>query len=517
MKRKLFFIPLILAIVGLIDASYLTVEHFSKVIPPCHLNRFLPILSDCGLVLQSKYAMMFGIPIALLGAISYGVLILAILLAIITNKKALWLWILIQTKAAVVFSLYLMFLQLFVIKSICIYCTVSAFISFAIFIVSLTWLEMERKMIIIYLGGYFYRNILKRILFLINPETIHVKIVTVGELLGKIPFIKSVMQFVLPIYHEKLTQYIENMRFNNPVGLAAGFDYHAQLTQILPALGFGFGSVGTITNFPYEGNEKPMLGRLPISQSLMVNKGYKNLGAAETIKKIERLHFQIPVGISIGRTNSQQHTTQIQSVQDVVMAFKKFESTNVENAYYELNISCPNLYGNISFYPPNNLLQLLTALDKLRIKKLVFVKMPIEKSDKEFLTMLSVIDKFKYIKGLIIGNLQKNRKDPSLDPQEVAQFKVGNFSGKPCEKRSNELIRLAYKQYGQRFVIIGCGGIFSAQDAYKKIKLGASLVQLITGMIFQGPTLIAQINLELTDLLKKDSFKNIKEAIGSEV
>jgi dihydroorotate dehydrogenase len=128
--------------------------------------------------------------------------------------------------------------------------------------------------------------------------------------------------------------------------------------------------------------------------------------------------------------------------------------------------------------------------------------------------MLEVINKFTFIKGVIIGNLQKNRKDPSLDQDEVKKFKTGNFSGKPCKKRSNELIKLTFQKYKKRFVIIGCGGVFSVNDAYKKIKLGASLVQLITGMIYQGPQLIAQINLEFLNLLKKDGFKHVSEAVG---
>ena len=106
-----------------------------------------------------------------------------------------------------------------------------------------------------------------------------------------------------------------------------------------------------------------------------------------------------------------------------------------------------------------------------------------------------------------------------MDKSEVKKFKVGFFSGKPCEERSNELIALTYKRYGprNRLSIIGCGGIFNGNDAYKKIRLGASLIQLITGMIFQGPQLISQINLELEELLEKDGFKNIKQAIGIDV
>jgi dihydroorotate dehydrogenase len=140
--------------------------------------------------------------------------------------------------------------------------------------------------------------------------------------------------------------------------------------------------------------------------------------------------------------------------------------------------------------------------------------MPIEKSNEEVLMMLDVISAYSPA-GVIFGNLQKNRHDPAFAQNEVRKFHVGNFSGKPTYQRSNELIELAYKHYSQRLTIIGCGGVFSAQDAYKKITLGASLVQLITGMIFEGPQLIAQINLELVDLLHNDGYSHIFEAVGS--
>ena len=247
----------------------------------------------------------------------------------------------------------------------------------------------------------------------------------------------------------------------------------------------------------------------------MVNKGFKNEGVDAIIAKLENKKLEMPIGISIGRTNSPLLLTLKQSIQDIVEAFKKFESSKVKHKYYELNISCPNIIhgGDISFYPPKNLNQLLSAVEKLRIKKPIFLKMPIERTDRETLYMLDVVTKYK-IAGVIIGNLQKNRKDPSLVKEEVRQWKVGNFSGKPTWNRSNELIRLAYKKFGKKLTIIGCGGIFSTDDAYTKIKLGASLIQLITGMIYQGPQLIAQINLGLIDRLKADGFKNIKEAVG---
>ncbi len=127
--------------------------------------------------------------------------------------------------------------------------------------------------------------------------------------------------------------------------------------------------------------------------------------------------------------------------------------------------------------------------------------------------MLDVILRHR-VDGVIFGNLQKDRNNPAILKEEI-KWKVGNFSGLPTQKRSDELISLAFKHCKNKIAIIGCGGVFNAEDAYRKIKLGASLVQLITGLIYEGPSLVAQINSELPKFLKKDGFKNISEAIGA--
>jgi dihydroorotate dehydrogenase subfamily 2 len=516
MKKYVFIILLILALAGIADAGYLTYEHYFHAVPTCTINRFLPLFSDCGAVLRSKYSLIFGVPLALLGLIHYSVLSVVIIFAIITNKRFWRFWTLIEAVAGAFASVYFMYLQIGVIGKLCLYCTISALISFIIFFLAVTRMEAERKTLCIYISGFLYRKFLKPIFFLIDPEVIHVSMVAIGEYIGKCSLKNKCIAAFLKIQNNRLEQRISGIRFSNPIGLSAGFDYEARLTQILPSVGFGFETVGTITYSPYGGNAKPMLGRLPKSKSLMVNKGFKNLGAGETMRRMSKLHFEMPVGVSIGRTNGKKNMTQKQSVEDIVKTFILFEKSRVRHSYYELNISCPNLYGNISFYPPHYLRQLLEAVQKIHIGRPILVKMPIEKSDREVKKMLSIISQFSCIKGVIFGNLQKNRKDPSLDPDEVRRYMVGYFSGKPTEKRSNELIKLVYRLYKKRFVIVGCGGIFSAEDAYKKIRLGASLVQLITGMVYQGPGLISQINLELLELLKKDGLKNISDAVGKD-
>ncbi len=361
-------------------------------------------------------------------------------------------------------------------------------------------------------ASFMYKNVAKRVLFLFDPESVHVFITSMGEFMGETPF-KKLLNRVYGKKSPEIKQKILGITFESPLGLAAGFDYEAKLTQILAPMGFGFQTVGTITNGSFEGNPKPRLGRLPKSKSLMVYKGFKNKGAEWTAEKLTDQTFKIPLGISVGKTNSINTNTQKSAISDILQAFDKFEIANIKNAYYELNISCPNLSGNVTFYPPKNLDELLSAVDLLRIKKPIFIKMPIDRSDLQAHQMLDVIMKHK-VAGIIFGNLQKNKKDPAIDQAEAKKFDHGNFSGLPTQKRSDELISLAFKHSKGKLLIIGTGGIFSTEDAYRKIKLGANLVQVITGLIYEGPMLVAKINQELPKMLKKDGYKNISEAVG---
>lgn len=360
-----------------------------------------------------------------------------------------------------------------------------------------------------------YKNLIKKAFFQIEPETIHNAMVRLGETFGKNTKIKDFLSSQLRIKDKALQQNLAGIKFENPIGLAAGFDYEAKLTQIFPALGFGFETLGTITNLACEGNLKPRLGRLPKSKSLMVNKGFRNLGAKATCKKLTGLSFEIPIGISIGKSNVPECNAQKKSIEDIIRAFITIEKSKVQHAYYELNISCPNLQGNVSFYPPENLKELLAEVDRLKIKKPIFVKMPLEKTNEEIIKILDIISKYSP-KGIVLSNLSKNRKNKLLIPEEIIKFSAnaGSFSGKPTYRQSNELIKLAYKNYKDRFIVIGCGGVFSAKDAYEKICLGASLIQMITGIIFEGPQVASQINSGLIELLKKDGLSHISDAIG---
>lgn len=364
------------------------------------------------------------------------------------------------------------------------------------------------------LSHFLYCHVIKPILFLFDAEAVHNSVTSVGQALGKVTPLCRLAKKVTSSKNLCLTQTVSGIEFNNPVGLAAGFDYEAKLTQVLPLVGFGFGTVGTITNKPYEGNIKPRLGRLIKSRSLLVNKGFKNLGINKTVEKLKKLNPSVPMGLSIGVTNTPDLLTQEDAVRDIVEAFSIAKNSLVPFNYYELNISCPNLKVKVEFYSPSHLDRLLAEISRINLGKPLFVKMPIDKNDNEVLDMLEVIVQNR-VQGVIFGNLQKDKFDSSIDPRDRDRFVFGNFSGKPTEKRSNELIALTYRKYREHLTIIGCGGIFCAEDAYKKIKLGASLVQLVTGMIYEGPQLIGQIKMGLAELLERDGFENLTLAVGS--
>lgn len=374
--------------------------------------------------------------------------------------------------------------------------------------------------------SFIYKKIIKPILFLFPADDVHASFLKIGNFFGKFSIFRWKMRLFLSYKNKILNQKFLGNLFENPVGLAAGFDYDADLINILPSVGFGYHTIGTITNLPYEGNARPMLGRLPKSKSLLVNKGFKNEGINKVLEKVKEVASsatlreggnRIPLGISIGSTNK-GYTNIEEMADDILFSFQKVIEENYFD-YYELNISCPNLINseNITnkFDTPEGLHLLLSKLEKLSISRPVFIKMYLEKSEEETLALVEVAEKYLFVSGLIFSNLVKDRSNPEFDKTEIEKAGKGNFSGKPTEKITNNLISAVYKKYGHRFIIIGCGGIFTGSDAYEKIKRGATLVQLITGMIYEGPSVIGKINKDLAKLLKKDGYKNVIEAVGA--
>lgn len=354
-------------------------------------------------------------------------------------------------------------------------------------------------------------QIIKRILFLIDPETIHNLVVQRIKTFSKLNLFNQTVNFIYNYENSILNQEICGVFFKNPVGLAAGFDKNAELLKFWPNLGFGFVEVGSITGNFCEGNPKPRLWRLKKSKGLVVYYGLKNDGAEVISQRIKDIKINIPFGISVARTNSQETVDLQTGIADYVKTCNYFKDIG---DYFTINISCPNAFGGETFMNPKMLDLLLEEISKLKIQKPIFLKIAPDVQYSQIDEILKIVAKYKMINGFICTNLTKRR---DLNILEKNLPKVGGISGKPLTNLANNLISYIYKKTNGKYIIIGVGGIFSAEDAYFKIKAGASLVQLITGMIFEGPQLISQINFGLVNLLKKDGFKSIREAIGINV
>jgi len=359
---------------------------------------------------------------------------------------------------------------------------------------------------------FLYTKIAKPIFFKFDPEFVHNRFIKIGTFLGKYSTLRYLIKILFDYKHKALQQDVLGINFVNPIGLSAGFDKDAELTDILPSVGFGFIEVGSITGQACTGNSGTRLWRLPKSKALVVYYGLKNKGADVISKNLNQKKFTIPVGISIAKTNSSDTCQLDNGIADYVKVMKSF--VNIGD-YITVNISCPNAFGGEPFTHPDRLEHLLTVLDNIEYHKPVFIKLAADLSDVELHNIIDVAGRHR-ITGFVCTNLSKDRNNKSIQAKliETDIPDKGGISGKVVEELADDTIRRVYKYTNGAYVIIGVGGVFSATDAYKKIKAGANLIELITGMIFEGPQVISEINRGLVRLLQTDGYQNISEAIG---
>lgn len=348
----------------------------------------------------------------------------------------------------------------------------------------------------------FYRNILKPILFKFDPEMVHNHFVWFGEIAGKIYPLKKLIGAFYSYKGKDISKKVDGITFKTPFILAAGFDYNGRLINILPEISFGGAEIGSITAKVCAGNEKPRLKRLPKSQSILVNKGLRNDGVEKIIKRLKKFKKQddFAVGISIARTNDKESSSVESGIADYFYSFERLNEENMGD-YYILNISCPNTFGGESFTDPKLLEPLLLKISSIKCHKPVYIKMPINLEWPEFDILLKILEKFEMIKGVIIGNLNKDYN--SLDyKDEMPKEYRGGLSGKPCFEVSNRLIKQTRDAYGKRFTIIGCGGVMSPENMVEKFKAGSDLIALVTGIIYNGPGFIKELSNYYSNHLK---------------
>ena len=293
----------------------------------------------------------------------------------------------------------------------------------------------------------------------------------------------------------------------NPIGIAAGFDKDAEVYNPLFKLGFGFVEVGTVTPIYQYGNHKPRIFRLEEDMALINRLGFNNSGSEKVRSRIMSNSPKGLFGINIGPNKDTNNR-----LEDYLICLRKFY--NLAD-YLTINISSPNTENLRSFHNRDELNELLSLIEKekkiLKTKVPITVKISPDIKDENINMISDLLLKYD-VKAIIISNTTDKNRENLLN---INKLEKGGLSGKPLEKRSNELINKFYKILENKIKIIGVGGVDSGQSAYQKIINGATLVQLYTGMIYQGPSIASKISEELINILDKERVKNISDVVGS--
>jgi dihydroorotate dehydrogenase len=322
-------------------------------------------------------------------------------------------------------------------------------------------------------------------------------------------FIRLIIKRIYRLEDERLSRNVMGLTFPNPIGLGAGFDKNATYIEEIEALGFGFTEVGTVTPMPQPGNDKPRLFRLPKDEALINRMGFNNVGADLVAARLKRLRSKtkMVIGVNIGKNKI---TPNEKAVNDYVICFQKlFDVAD----YFVVNVSSPNTPGLRELQekePLKNLLNAIKIKNEARPKaKPLLLKIAPDLSAHQLDDIVEICMGLK-IDGIIATNTTISREGLQTKKKTVEKYGAGGLSGKAVKKRSTEVIRYLHQKTNGKIPIIGVGGIASPKDALEKLEAGASLVQLYTGFIYEGPTLIREIN---EAILKKESKAVSEKAI----
>jgi dihydroorotate dehydrogenase len=335
-----------------------------------------------------------------------------------------------------------------------------------------------------------YKQIIRPILFGFDPEKVHYFTFSTIRFLSKIPLFSKICTSLYEVKDKQLETEVFGLKFKNPVGLAAGFDKDAKLYKELSDFGFGFIEIGTLTPKPQDGNPKKRLFRLKNNNAIINRMGFNNGGVFEAVERLKH-NKNVLIGGNIGKNKV---TPNELAVNDYLICF---ETLYNYVDYFVVNVSSPNTPNLRELQDKEPLTKLLRTLeDKNQTKtksKPILLKIAPDLTDEQLLDIIDIVKETK-IAGVIATNTTISREN--LQPESNAEVanEMGGLSGKPLTKRSTEVIRFLSEKSNKAFPIIGVGGIHTAEDALEKLEAGASLVQLYTGFIYEGPKLVKDIN-----------------------
>ncbi|WP_296637304.1 quinone-dependent dihydroorotate dehydrogenase [Polaribacter sp.] len=336
-----------------------------------------------------------------------------------------------------------------------------------------------------------YKAIIRPMFFLFDPEKIHYFTFSLIRTLSKIPGIIGVFRSLYQVNDKKLEKNLFGLTFKNPVGLAAGFDKNAVLYNELANFGFGFIEIGTVTPKAQVGNPKKRLFRLKDDKGIINRMGFNNEGLVAAIEKLKGNKGKLIIGGNIGKntqTSPENYTA------DYIECFK---GLHPYVDYFVLNVSCPNVGSHAKLNDKDYLLELITTCQKLNnskdVEKPILLKIAPDLNDIQLDEIIELVAETK-IDGVIASNTSTTRANLKASEERLKEIGNGGVSGQPIKNQSTKVIRYLSEKSNKAFPIIGVGGIHSAEDALEKIEAGADLVQIYTGFIYEGPSLIKKIN-----------------------
>ncbi|WNW02436.1 quinone-dependent dihydroorotate dehydrogenase [Tenacibaculum sp. HL-MS23] len=346
-----------------------------------------------------------------------------------------------------------------------------------------------------------YKLIIRPIFFLFDPEKIHYFTFSLVKFMTKIPFVASIFRSLYQVNDKKLERNLFGLTFKKPVGLAAGFDKNAVLYNELANFGFGFVEIGTVTPKGQAGNPKKRLFRLKDDQGIINRMGFNNEGLAIAIEQLKKNKGKIIIGGNIGKNTD---TAPENYTSDYLECFK---GLHPYVDYFVLNVSCPNVGSHAKLDDVEYLYELITEVQKLN-KELsvsgraksrpILLKIAPDLNNQQLDEIIELVAKTK-IDGVIASNTSVNRDNLKVSKERLLEIGNGGVSGQPVKERSTKVIKYLADKSNKAFPIIGVGGIHSEKDALDKINAGADLVQIYTGFIYEGPSLVKRINKAILD------------------
>jgi dihydroorotate dehydrogenase len=339
-----------------------------------------------------------------------------------------------------------------------------------------------------------YKSLLRPLLFKLDPEKVHYLTTDALQTVYKLPLAKTISNSMFQVQNPKLERELFGLKFPNPVGLAAGFDKDAKLIDELGNLGFGFIEIGTLTPKGQEGNPKPRLFRLPEDQAIINRMGFNNEGVDAAVVRLRARKSNVIVGGNIGKNKV---TPNEEALNDYLYCFKALYDV-VD--YFVVNVSSPNTPDLRALQEKEPLQQLLLALQeensKMPKSKPLLLKIAPDLNEAQLNDIIEIAQEAR-LSGIIATNTTISRDGLYTSSDKINEIGAGGLSGKPLTKRSTEIIRYLRLHLPQSIKLIGVGGIMTPEDALEKLDAGADLVQLYTGFIYEGPSLITKINRKL--------------------